>query len=177
MAYVTCSGDLGLGLELSSAYRSGYAVLATHARADNPHLLGQGARHDPAACYPVKDAAAPSVQRWWHQRLSAVALLPLSLWFMYDMVTTLVSPEYTAVRAWLATPSTMLLFILLTPALFYHAFIGIHEVIEDYITNERCKTRGQRAGARQRRAGRIRIYSGDYRHQYGPVRLWARPII
>ena len=85
-----------------------------------------------------KDAAAPSVQRWWHQRLSAVALLPLSLWFMYDMVT-LVSPEYTAVRAWLATPSTMLLFILLTPALFYHAFIGIHEVIEDYITNERCK--------------------------------------
>ena len=84
-------------------------------------------------------AAVPSIRRWWHQRLSAIALLPLSLWFIYE-VTTLVSLEYSVVRAWLAAPSTVILFILLTPALFYHAFIGVHEVIEDYVTNECWKS-------------------------------------
>ena len=42
--------------------------------------------------------AAESVRRWWYQRLSAVALLPLTLWCIYDLVT-LHSLEYAAVRA------------------------------------------------------------------------------
>ena len=76
--------------------------------------------------------AAESVRRWWYQRLSAAALLPLTLWFVYDLVA-LDTLEYTAVRAWLAAPSTALLFILLIPALFYHALIGMEEVVEDYL--------------------------------------------
>ena len=83
--------------------------------------------------------AADSIRRWWYQRLSAVALLPLTLWFIYDM-STLASLEYAAVREWLATPSTIILFILLIPALFYHAQIGIEEVFEDYIAVESQKT-------------------------------------
>lgn len=75
--------------------------------------------------------AAKSVRRWWYQRLSAVALLPLTLWFIYELAG-LASLEYTVVREWLAAPSTALLFILLIPTLFYHALIGMEEVIEDY---------------------------------------------
>ena len=75
-----------------------------------------------------------SVRRWWYQRLSAVALLPLSLWFVYELAT-LASLEYTVVRAWLATPAITVLFILLVPCLYYHAQLGIEEVIEDYVAN------------------------------------------
>ena len=83
--------------------------------------------------------AAESVRRWWYQRLSAVALLPLTLWFVYDLVA-LDSLEYAAVRAWLASPATAILFILLVPALFYHALIGMEEVIEDYVADGWRKT-------------------------------------
>ena len=82
---------------------------------------------------------AHSVQRWWYQRLSAVALLPLSLWFIYDVVM-LDSLDYTVVRAWLASPTTAILFILLAPTLFYHAVIGMEEIIEDYVADARRKT-------------------------------------
>ena len=83
--------------------------------------------------------AAESVRRWWHQRLSAAALLPLTLWFIYDLVT-LDTLDYAAVREWLASPATAILFILLIPALFYHALLGMEEVIEDYLAQGWRKT-------------------------------------
>ena len=84
-------------------------------------------------------SAGESIRRWWYQRLSAVALLPLSLWFIYDL-STLASLEYAVVRAWIAAPSSAILFILLIPTLFFHAQSGLQEVIEDYLANERHKT-------------------------------------
>lgn len=83
--------------------------------------------------------AAESVRRWWYQRLSAVTLLPLTLWFIYDLVA-LDTLEYAVVREWLASPSSAILFILLIPALFYHALIGMEEVIEDYSADGWRKT-------------------------------------
>ena len=68
-------------------------------------------------------SAAETVRRWWYQRLSAVALLPLSLWFIYDL-STLVSLEYVVVHEWIAAPSSVLLLILLIPTLFFHAQSG-----------------------------------------------------
>ena len=84
-------------------------------------------------------SAAETVRRWWYQRLSAVALLPLSLWFIYDL-STLVSLEYVVVYEWIAAPSSVLLLILLIPTLFFHAQSGMYEVIEDYVADERQKT-------------------------------------
>ena len=89
--------------------------------------------------FPGAGSAAESIRRWWYQRLSAVALLPLSLWFIYDL-STLASLEYAVVRNWLATPSSVILFILFIPTLFFHAQSGIYEVIEDYVASERQKT-------------------------------------
>ncbi len=79
--------------------------------------------------------AGNSVRHWWYQRLSAVILLPLSLWFIYEL-TTLASLDYAAVRSWITTPSTVILFILFIPTLFYHAQAGMQEVIEDYAATE-----------------------------------------
>ena len=89
--------------------------------------------------FPGAGSAAETVRRWWYQRLSAVALLPLSLWFIYDL-STLASLEYAVVRNWLATPSSVILFILFIPTLFFHAQSGMYEVIEDYVASERQKT-------------------------------------
>ena len=89
--------------------------------------------------FPGAGSATETIRRWWYQRLSAVALLPLSLWFIYDL-STLASLEYAVVREWLATPSSVILFILLIPTLFYHAQSGMHEVIEDYVASERQQT-------------------------------------
>ena len=89
--------------------------------------------------FPGAGSAAETIRRWWYQRLSAVALLPLSLWFIYDF-STLASLEYAVVRDWLAAPSSVILFILLIPTLFYHAQSGLQEVIEDYVASERQKT-------------------------------------
>ena len=44
------------------------------------------------------------------------------------------------VRNWLATPSSVILFILFIPTLFFHAQSGMYEVIEDYVASERQKT-------------------------------------
>ena len=76
--------------------------------------------------------AGASVRRWWYQRLSALALFPLSLWLIYE-ISTLPSLHYPVVRAWLATPAITILFILLIPALYYHALLGLEEVLEDYV--------------------------------------------
>ena len=75
-----------------------------------------------------------SVRRWWYQRLSAAALLPLSLWSIYEFCT-LASLDYAVVRAWLGTPTITILFILLIPALYYHALLGLEEVLEDYVAD------------------------------------------
>lgn len=75
---------------------------------------------------------------WWRQRLSAVALLPLSLWFIYEL-TTLNRLEYGATRAWAAAPATAVLLALFIPTLFYHAQAGLQVVVEDYVKSEWLK--------------------------------------
>ena len=75
---------------------------------------------------------------WWRQRLSAVALLPLSLWFIYEL-TTLNSLDYGAARAWAAAPATAVLLALFIPTLFYHAQAGLQVVVEDYVKSEWLK--------------------------------------
>ncbi len=80
-------------------------------------------------------SAKQGTHHWWYQRLTAIALTPLSLWFIYEL-TTLSSFEYANVRAWIATPSTAIMFVLFIPALFHHAQLGMQVVIEDYIEPE-----------------------------------------
>jgi succinate dehydrogenase / fumarate reductase, membrane anchor subunit len=77
-------------------------------------------------------SAKEGVGHWWLQRLTAVALVPLTLWFMFSLIT-LQSASYDQVRAWLAQPLASIATISLVLALFYHAQLGIQVVIEDYV--------------------------------------------
>lgn len=66
------------------------------------------------------------------QRMSAVALVPLSLWFVW-LVLTLLHADYVAARALLAQPLHTVLMAAFVIALFWHAQLGAQVVIEDYV--------------------------------------------
>jgi succinate dehydrogenase / fumarate reductase membrane anchor subunit len=78
-------------------------------------------------------AAHHGVSHWWLQRVSAVALIPLTVWFLYSLITVMLSPEVLIVQRWFASPVNALLLSLLLGAMFFHAKLGFQVVIEDYI--------------------------------------------
>ena len=69
---------------------------------------------------------------WWAQRVSAVALIPLTLWFLLSLLA-LPALDYATVRAWLSVPLSGLLAVLLVAVLTYHSYLGTTVVIEDYV--------------------------------------------
>ena len=75
---------------------------------------------------------------WLHERLSGLALLPLSLWFLLAAVS-LSGATYEEVRAWLAGPVNTTLMLLFVVLAFWHARLGIRVVIEDYVHHEGWK--------------------------------------
>ena len=82
--------------------------------------------------------AKEGVNHWWGQRLSAVALIPLSVWFVISLLA-LTGADHAAVKDWANSPVVAALLILLIAATFYHAFLGLQVVIEDYIHHEGMK--------------------------------------
>ncbi|BBK40078.1 succinate dehydrogenase, hydrophobic membrane anchor protein [Allostella vacuolata] len=80
-------------------------------------------------------SAKDGVGHWWLQRLTAVALVPLVLWFAASIVCQ-AGGDHAAVTAWLASPFPAITMILLSIATFYHAALGLQVVIEDYVNHE-----------------------------------------
>ena len=75
------------------------------------------------------------VHHWWAQRMSAVALLPLSLWFIYSLIA-LTGSDYAAFHAWLSEFGNAVFTVLLLVSMFHHAQLGLQVVIEDYVHGE-----------------------------------------
>ena len=80
-------------------------------------------------------SAKQGSHHWWQQRLSALLLIPLSLWFVYSLLS-MTSSDYNSVVQWLRLPYVAVLLILFIISLFYHAQLGMQVVIEDYIDSE-----------------------------------------
>ncbi len=82
--------------------------------------------------------AKGAAEHWWMQRLTAVALLPLGLWFA---VSLLLLPDfsYATVIAWAQRPVTSILLILIVLAIGYHSYLGLQVVIEDYVHSKGLK--------------------------------------
>ena len=77
-------------------------------------------------------SAKHGVQAWWLERVTAVALVPLTLWLMASLIA-FGGRDYGAVIAWLSDPVVALLLVLLLLALFVHLALGLKVVIEDYV--------------------------------------------
>ncbi len=80
-------------------------------------------------------SAKEGVEHWWAQRVSAVALLVLGLWFVASLVA-LAGADRATVAAWLHGPLAAILTILTLAAVFYHSALGLQVVIEDYVHGE-----------------------------------------
>jgi succinate dehydrogenase / fumarate reductase membrane anchor subunit len=77
-------------------------------------------------------SAKQGAAHWWAQRLTAVALIPLTLWFAFALLG-LPDGSYAVVAQFIAAPLNSILLILLVIALVYHSSLGLQVVIEDYV--------------------------------------------
>src|ERR1700759_1180184 len=83
-------------------------------------------------------SARAGAHHWWAQRLTALALVPLTLWFVFSVIH-LSGASHQAVIDWLSAPLTMGLMLALVVATFHHLHLGVQVVIEDYVHDERFK--------------------------------------
>ena len=86
-------------------------------------------------------SAKEGTHHWWAQRLTAIALIPLVLWFVAS-VAGLAGADIGPVRAWIAQPVTAILLVLLIGVTFHHMQLGLQVVIEDYVHAEWLKIAG-----------------------------------
>ena len=77
-------------------------------------------------------SAKHGFSHWWWQRVTAVALIPLTLWFVYSIVF-LMNNDYDQATTWLASPVNATLMLVFHFAVLFHAQTGLQVVIEDYI--------------------------------------------
>lgn len=80
-------------------------------------------------------SAKEGVDRWWKQRLTAIALVPLLLWLGFS-VALMGTADYYTVVDWLAHPVNAVLMVLVLAVGFWHGALGVQEVIEDYVATE-----------------------------------------
>jgi len=84
-------------------------------------------------------SAKSGVQHWWVQRLTAVALVPLSVWFVVSLLS-LPSFDHATVVAWMSGSWTALLLILLVLTCAWHSQLGVRVVVEDYVHGAAART-------------------------------------
>lgn len=80
-------------------------------------------------------SAKQGVEHWWAQRISALALVPLTVWFVVAIIR-LAGADRALFVEWVRDPVAAVLLVLLLIATFYHGALGLQVVIEDYVENE-----------------------------------------
>jgi succinate dehydrogenase membrane anchor subunit len=80
-------------------------------------------------------SAKEGVDHWWAQRLTAIALVPLVVWFV-TVAIEMSGGDRAALVDWLHHPLPAVLWILVLVAAAWHGALGLQVVIEDYIENE-----------------------------------------
>jgi succinate dehydrogenase / fumarate reductase membrane anchor subunit len=84
-------------------------------------------------------AAKDGVQHWWVQRLTSVALVPLTIWFVVSLLA-LPALDHATVSVWLRQSWSALLLILLVLTAAWHSQLGMRVVVEDYVHDTGLRT-------------------------------------
>src|SRR5437588_8815326 len=84
-------------------------------------------------------SAKQGVHHWWAQRLTSVALVPLSVWFVVSLLS-LPPHEQATVVAWMGQSGTALLLVLLVLVGAWHSQLGLRVVVEDYVHGAPART-------------------------------------
>ena len=83
-------------------------------------------------------SAKEGVHHWWAQRITAVALIPLVVWFAISLIM-MSGADYAVVRAWIGSPVVMVLLTLTIVMGLHHGQLGMQEVVEDYVHHDGWK--------------------------------------
>ncbi len=86
-------------------------------------------------------SAKSGTHHWIAQRLTAIALIPLSIWFVFSLVC-MTELSHQAAIEWIQSPLVAVFLLLFIIAMFHHAQLGIQVVIEDYIECKVVKITG-----------------------------------
>lgn len=91
------------------------------ARGGSPlaRVLGKGSAHE-------------GVHHWRAQRTTALAMVPLTLWFLFSILA-LPDLGFSSVTGWLSHPWSAVLACLLVVCVGWHSSLGVQVVIEDYV--------------------------------------------
>ena len=79
-------------------------------------------------------AARSGVHHWWAERVTSIALVPLTIWFVWN-VLRLVGATLPQVAHWVGNPINAALLLALIAITFHHMQLGIQVVLEDYVPN------------------------------------------
>ncbi len=79
-------------------------------------------------------SAKYGVHHWWVQRTTALALIVLTIWFVFSL-SLLAGQPVDALREYFSAAHHLLLAILFLLAMFYHGYLGVQVVLEDYISD------------------------------------------
>ncbi len=77
-------------------------------------------------------SAKSGTHHWIAQRLTAIALIPLSIWFVFSLAC-MTELSYQAAVEWIQSPLVAVFLLLFIIAMFYHTQLGMQVIIEDYI--------------------------------------------
>jgi len=83
-------------------------------------------------------SAKEGTTHFWRQRLTALALIPLILWFCVSIAVMPV--DHATLVAWVQQPAVAIALILLIISTFYHAQLGLQVIFEDYISSHSTRT-------------------------------------
>ena len=84
-------------------------------------------------------SAKEGVRHWWAQRLSAIALVLLSIWFVISILA-LPAHDYATVSSWMGQGWTAVLLILFVLTAAWHSQLGVRVVVEDYVHGSGMKS-------------------------------------
>ncbi len=83
-------------------------------------------------------SAKDGTHHFWHQRLTALLLIPLVLWLGFSLAALPV--DHSTLIAWVQQPLATILLTLLIIVTFYHAQLGLQVIIEDYVSSHGRRT-------------------------------------
>lgn len=78
-------------------------------------------------------SAHDGTHHWWMQRITSIALIPLSLWFVYSLLTLAQTADSSVVMEWFDSAFNALFAAIFVATTFYHSRLGLQVVIEDYV--------------------------------------------
>ena len=83
-------------------------------------------------------AARSGTQHNWHMRATSIALVPLTIGFVW-LVLSLIGKDYATVRSTLGSPVPALLMLLFLGTGIFHMMLGMQTIIEDYVHGAHSK--------------------------------------